>query len=140
MGDAMAHLFRIILSVGDINAATAFYRRVLGSDGQRISPGRHYFDCEGTILACYDPSADGDGYEATPNPEPIYLAVSDLNGIYDACRDCGAKFPEGSPPDVGPLGQIAKRPWGEESFYVNDPFNNPLCFVSRESVFTGPED
>ena len=42
----MAHLCRIILPVGDINAAAAFYGRVLGSDGQRISPGRHYFDCE----------------------------------------------------------------------------------------------
>ena len=47
--------------------------------------------------ACDDPSADGDGYKAAPNPEPIYLAVSDLTGIYDACRDGGAKFPEGSP-------------------------------------------
>jgi hypothetical protein len=40
-------------------------------------------------------------------------------------------------PDVGPLGEIAERPWGERSFYASDPFGNPLCFVSRESVFTG---
>ena len=133
----MAHLFRIILPVADINAAASFYAGVLGSDGQRVSPGRHYFDCEGTILACYDPAADGDGYTAAPNPEPIYLAVSNLGGVYDACLEGGAKLAEGSPPDVGPLGQITKRPWGEESFYVNDPFGNPLCFVSRESVFTG---
>lgn len=35
---------------------------------------RHYFDCEGTTLACYDPKADGDGHEARPVPEPIYIA------------------------------------------------------------------
>ena len=35
------------------------------------------------------------------------------------------------------LGEIARRPWGEESFYASDPFGNGLCFVSRDSVFTG---
>jgi hypothetical protein len=40
-------------------------------------------------------------------------------------------------PDVGPLGKIAQRPWGERSFYAADPFGNPLCFVARDSVFTG---
>ncbi len=34
---------------------------VLGVAGERVSPGRHYFDCEGVILACFDPRADGDG-------------------------------------------------------------------------------
>ena len=133
----MAHLFRVLVSVADIDAAARFYAAVLGASGQRISPGRHYFECEGTILACYDPNADGDGYEASPNPEPLYLAVSDLNGVYQACKQAGAKFAEGSPPDVGPLGEIAQRPWGEESFYVSDPFGNPLCFVSKASLFTG---
>ena len=107
----MAHLFRVILPVSNIEAAASFYAAVLGSPGERISPGRHYFECEGTILACYDPTADGDGYAATANPEPIYLAVSDLSAVYEACRATGATFAEGSPPDVGPLGAIAKRPW-----------------------------
>ena len=133
----MAHLYRVILPVSEIEAATSFYSTVLGSPGTRISPGRHYFECEGTILACYDPQADGDGYSATPNPEPIYFAVSDLQGVFAACHDAGAQFAEGSPPDVGPLGEITKRPWGEESFYVGDPFGNQLCFVKSDSVFTG---
>ncbi len=70
----MAHLFRVLVPVKDIEAAERFYARVLGSSGTRVSPGRHYFD-GGVILACYDPSADGDGYEATPNPEAQYLGV-----------------------------------------------------------------
>jgi catechol 2,3-dioxygenase-like lactoylglutathione lyase family enzyme len=133
----MAHLYRVIVPVGDVERARVFYAAVLGTPGTRVSPGRHYFDCEGTILACFDPQADGDGYQPRPNPEPIYLAVADLSAAHEACRQAGASFSAESPPGVGPLGQIARRPWGEESFYVADPFGNPLCFVARETVFTG---
>ena len=118
----LARLYRVLIPVTDIEAAARFYAAVLGGPGERVSPGRHYFDCEGAILACFDPAADGDGREARPNPEPVYLAVDDLPG---------------APPGVGPLGEIARRPWGEESFYADDPFGNPLCFVARGSVFTG---
>ena len=133
----MAHLFRVLVPVNDIEVAERFYARVLGSSGTRVSPGRHYFDCDGVILACYDPNADGDGYPATPNPEALCLAVSDLEAAFRACREAGAHFAEGDSPGVGPLGQIARRPWGEESFYLGDPFGNKLCFVTEGTVFTG---
>jgi catechol 2,3-dioxygenase-like lactoylglutathione lyase family enzyme len=133
----MAHLYRVILPVSDIDRAASFYGSVLGNAGQRVSPGRHYFECEGTILACFDPKADGDGYAAKPNPEPLYFAVSDLPSVYAACKGAGAAFSTASPPGVGPLGQIAKRPWGEESFYATDPFGNPICFVAQATVFRG---
>ncbi len=135
----MAHLFRVLVPVKDIEAAERFYAGVLGSPGTRVSPGRHYFDCGGVILACYDPSADGDGYQATPNPEALYLAVPDLEATFRACGEAGAHFSEGNPPGIGPLGRIAKRPWGEESFYVRDPFGNQFCFVADSTVFTGTE-
>ena len=133
----MARLYRVLVPVSDIEAAQVFYEAVLATPGQRVSPGRHYFDCEGTILACFDPQADGDGYVAKPNPEALYLAVSDLVATYEACREAGARFAEGAPPGVGPLGEIVKRPWGEESFYVADPFGNSLCFVDSDTLFTG---
>jgi len=136
-GFEVAHLYRVIVPVSDIAAARKFYESVLGDSGTWVSPGRHYFDCEGTILACFDPQADGDGYVAKPNPEPLYLAVADLEATYEACQRAGARFSEAAPPGVGPLGTIATRPWGEESFYAADPFGNTLCFVSRGSVFTG---
>jgi catechol 2,3-dioxygenase-like lactoylglutathione lyase family enzyme len=125
----MAHLYRVILPVSDIERAAGFYAAVLGSPGRRVSPGRHYFECEGTILACFDPQADGDGYRANPNPEPLYFAVTDLPSAYEACKRAGAVFATASPPGVGPLGEITKRPWGEESFYATDP-SEPLCFVA----------
>ncbi len=47
-------LFRVILPVSDLDRAVTFYRAILGIPGQRVSDGRHYFDCDGTILACFD--------------------------------------------------------------------------------------
>ena len=133
----MPHLFRVIVPVDDIDRAAHFYGTLLSEAGQRISPGRHYFDCEGTILACYDPEADGDARAATPLPEPIYIAVDDLESTYSHAKAAGASLSPAVVPDVGPLGQIARRPWGERSFYASDPFGNQLCFVARDSVFTG---
>jgi len=129
-------LFRVILPVTDIDRAARFYGEVLGDEGRRVSPGRHYFDCGGTILACFDPTSDGDGYVARPNPEWLYFAVDDLEAVLDAVRRAGAKP---SPEEVHgePAGRIARRPWGERSFYVEDPFANKLCFVDRATKFTG---
>jgi hypothetical protein len=33
---------------------------------RRVSGGRHYFDCGGAILACYDALADGDPERILP--------------------------------------------------------------------------
>jgi len=134
---ALAHLFRVIVPVSGLPEAVEFYDAILGSPGTRVSPGRHYFDCDGVILACFDPRADGEGRDTRPLPEPIYLAVDDLAATRRACADAGAAFPTDAPPGVGPLGEIRRRPWGEESFYVGDPFGNRLCFVTRATAFTG---
>ena len=36
-----------------------------------------------------------------------------------------------------PAGGIVGRPWGERSFYAEDPWGNPLCFVEEGTVYTG---
>lgn len=136
----LIRIFRILLPVSDIEQAAVFYGSLLSQAGQRVSPGRHYFDCDGLVLACFDPQADGDGYDAVPNPEPVYFAVDDLESVYARARDAGASFSEDDVPDVGVLGKIRQRPWGELSFYASDPFGNPLCFVSSDTVFTGGSD
>lgn len=133
----MAKLFRVIVPVADVDRAAGFYSKMLEHNGKRVSPGRHYFDCEGTILACYDAKADGDGYEPGPIPEPIYIAVDDLEAAFQNAKEAGAQFSPEIDADAGPLGEIAQRPWGERSFYASDPFGNPLCFVTRDSVFRG---
>lgn len=133
----MAKLYRVIVPVADIEQAAAFYGAILETTGRRVSPGRHYFDCEGTLLACFDPKADGDRRPARPNPEHIYLAVDDLEACFERCRGAGAKLDPGKLSSGGNLGEIALRPWGERSFYIFDPFDNPVCFVDRTTVFTG---
>jgi hypothetical protein len=39
--------------------------------------------------------------------------------------------------DDAPGGGIVVRPWGERSFYAEDPWKNPLCFVEEGTVNTG---
>jgi catechol 2,3-dioxygenase-like lactoylglutathione lyase family enzyme len=124
------HLFRVILPVSDIEAAASFYSDVLGMPGERVSPGRHYFACGGTILACYEAVADADPEPVGPNPQHVYFSVDDL----EATRGRVARRSAG---DVTP---IEVRPWGERSFYAKDPFGNPICFVDSRTLFTAGSD
>jgi catechol 2,3-dioxygenase-like lactoylglutathione lyase family enzyme len=124
----MPRLYRVILPVSDIEAATDFYRALLGQPGRRVSRGRHYFDCGGTILACFDPRSDGDDFDAVPNPEHIYFAVEDVDAVFSRARNLGCKRIDQ---------QVEVQPWGERSFYAADPFGNPICFVDERTVFTG---
>lgn len=137
MGPDHVTLFRVIVPVSNIQQADAFYSSALGLRAKPISPGRRYFDCGGVILACYDAEADGDSQKPVPLSEPLYFAVDDLPAAYDRCKRAGAHFSSQSPPGVGPLAAITMRPWGEESFYVEDLFGNPLCFVSAATALQG---
>jgi len=134
----MTHLYRVIVPVSDIEAAAVFYGAILNQSGTRISPGRHYFECGGTILACFDSKADGEQAASTPNPQHIYLSENDLEAVYERCQAVRADFDDKKLQEGGPsLGEIATRPWGERSFYLHDPFGNPVCFVDDKTVFTG---
>lgn len=128
-------LYRVILPVADIERAARFYAALLGLEGARVSRGRHYFDCDGVIVALYDPAADGDRVEPRANMEPVYFAVPDLEEVYGRAERLG-----GLAEEIGdgrlPMGRIARRPWGERSFYMRDPFGNPLCFVDEQTLFT----
>jgi len=125
-----AHLYRVILPVADIERAAVFYSVVFATPGQRISPGRHYFDCGGTILACYDPVADGDGEQDGWRFHPLqylYFAVPDLEASLAAVRSAGGTID----------GDIDSMPWGERLFYARDPFGSRISFVDDQTLFTG---
>lgn len=130
-------LFRVIVPVDDLETCARFYATLLDTGGMRVSAGRHYFMCGGVILAVYDPRAEGDAGVPRPNFEHVYFAVPDLESVYRRAQQVGGLSTETG--DGGlPMGEIARRPWGERSFYLHDPFGNPLCFVDEASVFKGP--
>jgi hypothetical protein len=132
---ASARLFRVILPQNDIEAAATFYSTLLDDVGMRVSPGRHYFMCGGVLLALYEPRADGDERAPRPNWDHVYFAVDDLPAVFERATRVG-----GLSTKVGDgglkMGEIARRPWGEVSFYMQDLSGNPLCFVDAATLFT----
>ena len=125
-----ARLYRVILPVTDIAKASEFCGALFQQPGERVSPGRHYFDLGGTILAIYDPVADGDelrdGWRHHQN-QYVYVAVDDLEAALTRAQDAGATV----------LTAIESMPWGERLFYARDPFDNPICLVDERTLFTG---
>lgn len=124
-------LYRVILPVTDIDAAERFYARLVGDTGERVSPGRHYFNLGGAILALYDPVADGDamgeGWRHHEN-QYIYLAVNGLEAAVERALEAGADALSE---------RIESMPWGERLFYFRDPFGNPVCLVDETTAFLG---
>lgn len=96
-----------------------------------VSQGRHYFNLEGTILACYDPIADGDEVTAKwvfHENQYIYIATPNLDKIFEKAKnsDC-----------VSIDQKICNMPGSERLYYANDPCGNPMCFVEKSTVLTG---
>jgi predicted enzyme related to lactoylglutathione lyase len=124
------NLYRVILPVSDIHRAAQFYATVFQDPGRRVSPGRHYFACGPTILACYDPVADGDGEQGGWRFHPLqylYFAVADLDGTFARVQSAAGHLE----------GPIATMPWGERLFYARDPFGSRISFVDSTTLFTG---
>lgn len=128
----MPNLCRVIQPVRNIEGAARFYSHVLGTGGDRVSPRRHYFICGCTILACYDPVADGDGIGEGWNHhfnQYLYFSTPDLEETQARVANAGGTITAG----------IATMPWGERMFYAKDPFGNPISFVDERTVFRGVE-
>ena len=132
MADAPS-LFRVTLQVSDLDEAAGFYSKLLGTKGRRIHGARHYFDCGPVILALLDPT--GGGTKAKPHPDYVYFSVDDLEKVHERARKLDCLSKEEVHEESG--GEIATRPWGERSFYADDPFGNGLCFVDERTIFTG---
>ena len=73
--------------------------------------------------------------EPHPAAKALYFTVRDLDAAFERARTLGCLSRE----DVhdAPGGGIVVRPWGERSFYAEDPWKNPLCFVEEGTVYTG---
>lgn len=129
-------LYRVIMPAGDLEISSGFYSQLLGQAGMKVSGGRHYFRCGGVVLAVYSPAGDGDTTTPRANFGHVYFSVDDLDTYFARAQALGCLI--SATGDGGlPMGEIALRPWGERSFYCDDPFGNPLCFVDAGTLFRG---
>jgi hypothetical protein len=125
-------LFRINVEVGNLNEAAEFYEKLFGLAGRLQAGARCYFTCGPVTLQMVDVSS-----VSAPHPaaKALYFVVDDLDAIFERAKslECLA------PGDVHgePGGQISVRPWGERSFYVEDRWHNPMCFVEAGTIYPG---
>jgi hypothetical protein len=125
-------IFRVVLEVSGIDEAASFYSKLLAQEGKRHPGARHYFDCGGVILSVNDPTRGG--LTPTPCPKSLYLAVNDLDAVHQRAKALNVLAPYKVHGE--PAGEVLKRPWGERSFYVVDPWGNDLCFVEEGTLYT----
>ncbi len=125
-------LFRLNVEVGHLPSAIWFYTKLLGVQGRKQAGSRCYFDCGPVTLQVLDVSSTRQPH---PAAKALYFTVTNLEAAYNRARVLKCLSPE----DVhdAPGGGIVVRPWGERSFYVEDPWKNPLCFVEEGTVYAG---
>jgi catechol-2,3-dioxygenase len=122
-------LFRLNVEVGDIDRAASFYSELLGLEARPQMGSRVYLNAGAVTLQIVQ----------MPEPHPVakalYFAVVDLDALHvrAAALDCLS----GEDVHGMPAGAPVVRPWGERSFYADDPWSNPLCFVEEGTVYAG---
>jgi predicted enzyme related to lactoylglutathione lyase len=125
-------LFRLNVEVGDLNQAAEFYGELFGLEGRKQAGSRVYFTCGPVTLQVVDVSSAG-----TPHPaaKALYFTVRNLDAVFERAKKLGCL----SGDDVHGVsgGGISVRPWGERSFYAEDLWNNPLCFVEAGTIYPG---
>ena len=124
--------FRLNIEVGDLDQAARFYGTLLGLEGRKQAGARVYFKAGPVTLQVVDVSSNGAPH---PGAKALYFTVRDLDAAFARARELGCLSRE-SVHDA-PGGGIVVRPWGERSFYAEDPWKNPLCFVEEGTVYAG---
>jgi predicted enzyme related to lactoylglutathione lyase len=122
-------LFRLNLEVGDVERAAGFYAALLGIEGRLQMGKRVYFRAGAVTLQVVEAAAPH------PAAKALYFAVADLDAAHGRAASLGclsADQVHGTP-----AGEPVVRPWGERSFYADDPWGNPLCFVEEGTLYEG---
>ena len=124
--------FRLNIEVGDLKSAISFYTRLLGANGLKQAGSRCYFECGPVTLQVLDVSSERLPHSAA---KALYFTVDNLEALYERAKALQCHSREEI--HDAPAGGIVVRPWGERSFYAEDPWGNPLCFVEEGTVYTG---
>jgi hypothetical protein len=122
-------LFRLNIEVGDIERAADFYAELLALEGRPQMGKRCYFRAGPVTLQVVEIEPPH------PAAKALYFAVADLDAVHAraAALDCLSSDSVHGTPGGEPL----VRPWGERSFYADDPWGNPLCFVDEGTIYSG---
>lgn len=122
-------LFRINIEVGDLDAAHRFYAALLGLEGRPQMGRRVYFQAGGVTLQVVQAEAPHTAAKA------LYFLTADLDAVHARAQalDCLSTEAVHGEPGGAPV----VRPWGERSFYADDPWGNPLCFVEAGTIYAG---
>lgn len=125
--------YRVISQASDLEAAVAFYTRLLGVEGRSIRASPREFDCGPVILAVLDPTVGGE------NARSIYFSVKDLEAVHARAKALRCLSQELV--HEAPAGEIVRRPpaalGDERSLPVVDSFGNGSCVVDATTLFTG---
>ena len=131
-GSDVPSLFRLNVEVGNLDQAADFYGKLFGFEGRKQAGSRCYFTCGPVTLQVVDVSS-----VAKPHPtaKALYFTVKDLDAVFARAKALGCLSRE----DVHGVsgGAISVRPWGERSFYAEDRWKNPLCFVEAGTIYPG---
>ena len=127
-------LFRINIEVGNLDDAERFYESLLGQKGRRQAGSRVYFNAGPVTLQVVDVASMGMGLPH-PAAKALYFLVRDLDAVFRRAEALGCLSREMVHGVRG--GAITVRPWGERSFYAEDKWLNPLCFVEEGTTYPG---
>jgi catechol 2,3-dioxygenase-like lactoylglutathione lyase family enzyme len=122
-------LFRINIEVSDLAEAQAFYETLLDQAGRPQMGHRVYFEAGPVTLQVVQAQTPHTAAKA------LYFLVDDLDAAH--ARAAGLDCLSSEAVHGEPGGQPVVRPWGERSFYADDPSGNPLCFVEAGTVYAG---
>jgi len=129
MKNDVPQFFRLNIEVGDLDRASDFYSKLLDLQGRRQPGSRVYFNAGPVTLQVVAVKAPHTAAKA------LYFTVRDLEAAFGRAKELGCLSQENV--HDAPGGGIVVRPWGERSFYAEDPWKNPLCFVEAGTVYTG---
>lgn len=122
-------LFRLNIEVGDLAQAQVFYETLLGLQGRAQAGSRFYMNAGPVALQVVQTAAPH------PAAKALYFSVTELDAVHARASAMNALSKEMVHGVSG--GDISVKPWGERSFYANDPWGNPLCFVEAGTIYTG---
>jgi hypothetical protein len=127
--DKTPELFRINVEVGDVKRAAKEWGTLLGLEGRPQAGSRVYFTTGAVTLQVVEINPPH------PAAKALYFLVDELEPVYERAKQLGWLSKE--PVHGEPGGTISVRPWGERSFYAEDAWGNPLCFVQTGTVYPG---